>query len=97
MDGSDPPFLLPGAGAGVLRHSHLRNTPWGGRSRLNYPCGKARDDTRDGRGRMSTPDIHEERLETLRKQAVDRLRARRAYRCPHCGYRSFQRDCSRYS
>ena len=46
-------------------------------------------------GRMSTPDIHEKRLETLRKQAVERLRARRAYRCPDCGYRSFQRDCAR--
>ena len=46
-------------------------------------------------GRMSVPDIHEERLETLRKQAVERLRARRAYRCPDCGYRNFQRDCSR--
>ena len=32
-----PPFLLPGAGAGVLRNSHLRNTPGGGRSRRNYP------------------------------------------------------------
>ena len=37
VDGSDPPFLLPGAGAGVLRNSHLRNTPWGGRSRPKYP------------------------------------------------------------
>ena len=46
---------------------------------------------------MSAPDIHEERLETLREQAVERLRARRVYRCPDCGYRSFQRDCSRYS
>ena len=45
MDGSDPPFLLPGAGAGALRNSHLRNAPWGGRSRLNYPCGKARRKT----------------------------------------------------
>ena len=44
---------------------------------------------------MSVPDIHEERLENVRKQAVERLRARRAYRCPDCGYRSFQRDCSR--
>ena len=42
VDGSDPPFLLPGAGAGVWRNSHLHNTPWGGRSRLNHPCGKAR-------------------------------------------------------
>ena len=47
-------------------------------------------------GRMGAPDIHEERLEILKKQAVDRLRARRAYRCPDCGYRSFQRDGSRY-
>ena len=46
-------------------------------------------------GRMSALDIHEERLETLRKQAVDRLRGRRAYHCPGCGYRSFQRECSR--
>ena len=46
-------------------------------------------------GRMGAPDIHEDWLEILRKQAVDRLRARRAYRCPDCGYRSFQRDCSR--
>ena len=37
VDGSDPPFFLPGAGAGVLRNSQLRSTPWGGRSRLNYP------------------------------------------------------------
>ncbi len=41
VDGSDPPFLPPGAGAGVLRDSHLRNTPWGGRSRRIDPCGKA--------------------------------------------------------
>ncbi len=32
VDGSDPPFLPPGAGAGALRNSHLRNTPWGGGS-----------------------------------------------------------------
>ena len=30
VDGSAPPFLLPGAGTGVLRNLHLRNTPWGG-------------------------------------------------------------------
>ena len=45
MDGSDPPFFLPGAGAGVWRHSHLRHTPWGGRSHPIDPCGKARNDT----------------------------------------------------
>ena len=44
-------------------------------------------------GRMSVPGIHEQRLEILRKQAVERLRARRAYRCPDCGYRNFQSDC----
>ncbi len=41
VDGSDPPFLLPVSGTGALRNSHLRNTPWGGRSRLIDPCGKA--------------------------------------------------------
>ena len=45
--------------------------------------------------RMSAPDIHEQRLEALRKQAAERLCGRRAYRCPDCGYRSFQRDCPR--
>ena len=33
-----PPFLLPGSGTGVLRNSHLRNTPWGGRSRPLIPA-----------------------------------------------------------
>ena len=47
-------------------------------------------------GRMNVPGIHEQRLEALRKQAVERLRIRRACRSPDCGYRSFQRDCSRY-
>ena len=41
VDGSDPPFFLPSAGAGVWRNLHLRHTPWGGRSRPKYPCGKA--------------------------------------------------------
>ncbi len=31
-------------------------------------------------GRVNAPDIHGERLETLRKQTVERLRTRRAYR-----------------
>ena len=34
-------------------------------------------------GRMNVPDIHVQRLEALRKQAVDRLRDRRAYGCPY--------------
>ncbi len=42
VDGSDPPFLLPGAGAGALRNSHLHNTPWGGAPVPNIPGGKAR-------------------------------------------------------
>ena len=41
VDGSDPPFSLPGSGAAALRNLHLRNTPWEGRSRPNDPCGKA--------------------------------------------------------
>ncbi len=47
-------------------------------------------------GRMSARYIHEERLETLRKLAVERLRACRAYRCPHCGYQSFQMACPHF-
>ena len=43
VDGSDPPFFLPGAGAGVLRNLHLRNIPWGGRSRLIDPYGKVEE------------------------------------------------------
>ena len=39
--GATPPFLVPGSGTAALRNSHLRNTPWEGRSRPNYPCGKA--------------------------------------------------------
>lgn len=34
-------------------------------------------------GRMKVPDIHMERLETVREQAVARLRGGRAYRCPY--------------
>ena len=37
-------------------------------------------------GRMSAPDIHEERLKTLRRRALERLRRRHSYRCPDCGY-----------
>ena len=41
VEGSDPPFFLPGAGAGVLRNLHLRNTPWGVAPFQNIPVGKA--------------------------------------------------------
>ena len=79
MDGSDPPFLLPGAGAGVLRHSHLRNTPWGvAPVAIILAEGHEKTPVTGKMGRMSAPDIHMERLETLRRQAVGRLRARRA-------------------
>ena len=37
VDGSDPPFSLPGSGAAALRNLHLRNTPWEGRSRPINP------------------------------------------------------------
>ena len=41
VDGSDPPFLLPGSGAGALRNSHLHNTPWGVAPVQIIPGGKA--------------------------------------------------------
>ena len=39
VDGSDPPFSLPGSGAAAARNLHLRGTSWEGRSRANDPCG----------------------------------------------------------
>ncbi len=36
-----PPLFASRIGTAVLRHLHLRNTPWEGRSRPKYPCGKA--------------------------------------------------------
>ena len=80
--------MVPGAGAGVLRNSHLRSTPWGGRSRPIDPCGKARKITKETlrsenrvqdaadrpgrRGRVSglRQDLHEQRLEILRRRAL---------------------------
>ena len=78
VDGSDPPFFLPGAGAGVLRNLHLRSTPWGGRSLPKYPlAGRPQMTPLTGKMRcMSTPDIHRQRLEALKKQALERFRAR---------------------
>ena len=40
-------------------------------------------------------DIHEQRFETLRRRALERLRLRSAYRCPNCGYQGTGRDCPR--
>ena len=62
--GATPPFFLPGAGAGVWRKLHLRHTPWGGRSRLNYPlAGRPEMTPVTGKmGCMNTPDIHKEWL-----------------------------------
>ena len=74
-----------------------RAIAWGGAPVPSLPAGRPEITPVMGEmGRMNAPDIHEERLETLRKQAVERFRARRAYRCPDRGYRSFQRDCARY-
>ena len=62
VDGSDPPFLLPGAGAGVLRNSHLRNTPWGGRSRPNYPWREGQEEERGPGGPVpQTPQLRQNR------------------------------------
>lgn len=41
VEGSAPPFLLPGSGKAVLRNSHLRNTPLGVAPVQIIPCGKA--------------------------------------------------------
>ncbi len=41
VDGSDPPFLLPGAGTAVLRNLRLRNTDWGVAPVASIPVGKA--------------------------------------------------------
>ena len=40
VDGSDPPFLLPGSGTGALRNSHLHNTPWGVATVSIVPAGR---------------------------------------------------------
>ena len=81
-----PPFLPPGsAQRGRLMCTAVpspggslpSHNPLAGRPQMTPVAGKM--------GRMSAPDIHEQWLETLRKQAVERLRARRAYRCPRCG------------
>ena len=62
VDGSDPPFLLPGAGAEVLRNSHLRNTPWGVAPVLFFPAGRPglKQPATGKMGRMSAPEIHSE-------------------------------------
>ena len=44
-----PPFLLPGSGTAALRKSHLPNTPWGGRSRPNYPLQEGPEEDLQGR------------------------------------------------
>lgn len=41
-------------------------------------------------------DLHEQRIEALRRRALDRLRRRHPYHCPDCGYQGSQRDCPRY-
>ena len=71
----------------------LRAIALWGRSRPKYPWREGQEQTpvTCKMGCMSAPDIHEQRLETLRKQAVERLRDRRACRRLNCGIRSFQR------
>ena len=44
---------------------------------------------------MIEQDLHEQRLETLRRRALERLRSRSAYHCPDCGYQGTGRDCPR--
>ena len=84
--GATPPVCRPVRARGCCA-IHICTTPPGGVAPVEIiPSGKARQDTLTGKmGCMSTPDIHnnKERLEALRKQAVEKLRSRRAYRCPH--------------
>ena len=85
--GATPPFCRPVRARGCCA-TYICATPPGGVAPVAIiPGGKARNDTLPGKmGCRSTPDIHnnKERLEALRKQAVEKLRGRRAYRCPHC-------------
>ena len=91
------PLFAARIGHGGVAQLTFAQHPLGGRSRPNCPWreGHKKTPVTGKMARMSTPDIHEQRLEALRKQAMERLHLRRAYRCPDCGYRSFQRDCSR--
>ncbi len=55
-------------------------------------------DAADRSGRMncmSSWDIHMERMETIRKLALDRLQNRNSYHCPDCGYQGNRMDCPR--
>ena len=96
--GATPPFCCP-VRARRRCAIHICATPPGGVAPVQIiPSGKARDDPLTGKmGCRSPPDIHnnKERLEALRKQAVERLRDRRAYRCPRCGGQSYARDFDR--
>ena len=84
--GATPPFCCPVRARGCCA-IHICAAPPGGVAPVQIiPRGKARNDTVTGKvGRMSVPGIHEQRLEALRKQAVEKLCGGRAYRCPHCG------------
>ena len=96
--GATPPFCRPVRARGCCA-IHICAAPPGGVAPVSIiPSGKARDDTLTGKmGCRSIPDIHnnKERLEALRKQAVEKLRGRRAYRCPRCGCQSYEKDFDR--
>ena len=92
-----PPLFPARCGRGGVAQFTSAQHPLGGRSLPKYPCREGHKMTlvTGKMGRMSVPDIHEERLKTLRKQAVDRLRRRHSHRCPHCGYRGGCPNCPR--
>ena len=64
VDGSDPPFLLPVSGTAALRKSHLRNAPWGGRSRLKHPLREGQK-LHPWRGRIEPDERPERQLGTV--------------------------------
>ena len=72
--GATPPFCCPVRARGRCA-IHICATPPGGVAPVQIiPRGKAREWHPDGQD-GSSPDIFKERLEALRKQALDRLRA----------------------
>ena len=95
--GATPPFSCPVRARGCCA-IHICAAPPGGVAPFqNIPGGKDnnRPPVTGKMGGRSIPDLHTERLKTLRRRAVEMLRARRACRCPDCGDRSSRRDGSR--
>ena len=82
-----PPLFAARCGRGGAAQLTLAQHPLGGVAPVSMiPGGKATNNTRGGQDGTRTPDIHEARLKTLRRRALERLRRRHSCRCPHCAY-----------